>query len=174
MKKLIATVFCALAIAGNVMAAPTVAAGFSRGEPSAKAVVLRAIADAKTTLHIAAYQLTSPDIIRAIIAAHKRGVTVAVMLDRTQASGDSQAAMVASGIACRIDGTYRIFHHKFMVVDGVSVEVGSFNYTLSADRSNAENALYIRNAPGLAKRYTAEFDRSWALPKTTPCPGGGQ
>lgn len=148
--------------------------GFSHGTPSAKDVTLTAVNDAKSSLLIAAYQYTSSDIIKAVVAAKKRGVDVAVILDHTQENGDSQAVMVASEIPCFIDHTYRIMHHKFMVVDGTSVENGSFNYTLSADKSNAENALYSTDVPALAAAYSTEWRRIKGLPKTTPCKGGGQ
>ncbi|WP_019573475.1 phospholipase D-like domain-containing protein [Curvibacter lanceolatus] len=148
--------------------------GFSHSTPSAKDIALTAVSDAKSSLLIAAYQYTSPDIIKAVVAAKKRGVDVAVILDHTQENGDSQAVMVAAGIPCFIDHTYRILHHKFMVVDGVSVENGSFNFTVSADKANAENALYTTDSPALAVAYATEWQRIRALPKTVTCKGGGQ
>lgn len=148
--------------------------GFSHTSPSAKDVALRAINDSKSTLLIAAYQYTSADILKAVIAAHKRGVRTAVILDRTQENGEGQAGLVASGIECYVDHTYRIMHHKTMVVDSMNVLNGSFNYTLSADKANAENALYTTGDAVLASRYTDEWNRLRALPKTAPCKGGAQ
>ena len=159
-------------VLSTALAQSSVTAGFSRGKPSAKEVALMAVNDARSSLYIAAYQYTSPDIIRAVIAAKKRGVKVAVVLDRTQTNGDSQAAMVASGIDCRIDGRFRIMHHKFMVVDGKHVENGSFNYSVNADKVNAENALYLKDVPKLAAQYRAQWD--WVNQSAEPCKGGGQ
>jgi phosphatidylserine/phosphatidylglycerophosphate/cardiolipin synthase-like enzyme len=48
-----------------------------------------------------------------------------------------------------------------MVIDGATVETGSFNYTTAATKSNAENALVLRNAAELAKVYAAEWARLW-------------
>jgi phosphatidylserine/phosphatidylglycerophosphate/cardiolipin synthase-like enzyme len=163
-----------LPLAQPVYAQGTVIAGFSHTSPSAKDVALTAVNEAKKSLRIAAYQYTSADIIRAVIAAKQRGVDVAVILDHTQENGDSQATMVASHIPCFIDHTYKIMHHKFIVVDGINVEAGSFNYTLSADKSNAENALYVRGVQPLADAYTGEWNRVRGLPKTVACKGGGQ
>jgi len=164
---------CALLIVGAPAHAATFV-GFSHTQPSAKSVAIQAVNDAKSTLLIAAYQYTSTDVIQAVLAAKKRGVDVRVILDHTQENGDSQATMVAAGIPCFIDHTYKIMHHKFLVIDGTSVENGSFNYTLSADKSNAENALYTTDAPALAAAYTTEWQRIQALPKTVACKGGGQ
>lgn len=161
-----------LALLPAAAIAASVIAGFSRSTPSAKDIALAAINESSTSLHIAAYQYTNPDIIRAVITAHQRGVKVVVVLDRTQRNGDSQAAMVAAGIPCRIDQRFKIMHHKFIISDAINVQTGSFNYTLNGDRANAENAIYIRGVPELAAAYAAEFQK--LLPGTIPCPGGGQ
>lgn len=169
MKKLM--MLCLLLGLNNVFAGE-ITVGFSRGAPSAKQIALKAIGDAQKTLRIAAYQFTSPEIAKAVIAAKNRGVAVAVVLDKTQAAGDTQAAMVAAGIDCRIDTRFVIMHHKFAVIDGASVETGSFNYTLSAVSRNAENAIYITDTPAIAQQYEAQF---WVIYKTAkPCAGGGQ
>lgn len=172
MKRAIA--FFVLAVFSVTTFAASVIAGFSHTEPSAKSVALMAINEAQKSIYLAAYQYTSADILQAIMAAKKRGVHVEVILDRTQKNGDSQAAMVASGIPCYIDQTYKIMHHKFMVIDGINVETGSFNYTLNADKSNAENAMYVRGIPQLALAYMNEWVRLHQLPRTVPCKGGGQ
>lgn len=61
----------------------------------------------------------------------------------------------------RLNARYAIMHNKFMVVDGDTVQTGSFNYTASANSRNAENALLVQNAPVLAGTYQAEFNRLW-------------
>ena len=169
MKRLIAAILI-LTYACTVSAA-SVIAGFSHGNPSAKDIALVAINEAQTTLRIAAYQYTNADIIAAILAAKHRGVDVAVILDHTQENRPEQAQMVAAHIPCFIDHKYKIMHHKFLVIDHINVEAGSFNYTLSADKSNAENALYIRGIQPLADAYTNEWDRLKSLPTTVPCKG---
>lgn len=146
-------------------------AGFSKGEPTAQAVVLESIGDATSSIRLAAYQFTSKEIIQALTAAKQRGVDVAVVLDRTQQNGDSQAVMVAAGMGCRIDKSFRIMHHKFIVVDGRHVQTGSFNYSGNAHKVNAENALYLKHVPALAKAYTAEWDM--VNGRAEPCKGGG-
>ena len=41
-------------------------------------------------------------------------------------------------------------HQKFMVANGLHVQLGSFNYTSSANLRNAETEEALRNAPDLA------------------------
>ncbi|QKJ09294.1 hypothetical protein HRD68_00270 (plasmid) [Yersinia massiliensis] len=57
---------------------------------------------------------------------------------------------------------YQIFHHKFAVIDNKSVQTGSFNYSAAANKSNAENVIYLRGSPAAAAAYTQEFNRRWA------------
>ena len=70
--------------------------------------------------------------------------------------------ITAAGIPVRIDSRYAIMHSKYVVVDGVTVETGSFNLTAAAESSNAENVLVLRDDPQVAERYEAEWERMWA------------
>jgi len=51
-------------------------------------------------------------------------------------------------------------YHK-LVIDGHTVETGSFNYTTAAAKHNAENAIVIANDQALAKRYAKDWDLHW-------------
>ena len=61
----------------------------------------------------------------------------------------------------RIDSRYAIMHSKFMVIDGATVETGSFNFTKSAAEHNQENVIVLRGQPDVAARYEAEWLRLW-------------
>jgi phosphatidylserine/phosphatidylglycerophosphate/cardiolipin synthase-like enzyme len=39
-------------------------------------------------------------------------------------------------------------HDKFIVIDGETVELGSFNYTAAAEKRNAENVLVLHDPGG--------------------------
>jgi phosphatidylserine/phosphatidylglycerophosphate/cardiolipin synthase-like enzyme len=62
----------------------------------------------------------------------------------------------------RIDARYTVMHDKFMVIDGSSVQTGSFNYTNGAAQSHAENALWIRGDAGVTSQFEQEWERLWA------------
>ena len=51
-------------------------------------------------------------------------------------------------------------HNKFVVVDGETLETGSFNFSKAAESDNAENVLVMHDA-ALAARYGQEWDRLW-------------
>jgi Phosphatidylserine/phosphatidylglycerophosphate/cardiolipin synthases and related enzymes len=66
-------------------------------------------------------------------------------------------------VAVRSIDAYPIFHDKFMVIDGRSVQTGSYNYSVSAARYNAENVLVVWNDPALAAAYARNWESNWTL-----------
>jgi len=52
-------------------------------------------------------------------------------------------------------------HDKYLIIDGKTVETGSFNYTASAERRNAENVVVIRNNKKLAGQYIENWRQLW-------------
>jgi phosphatidylserine/phosphatidylglycerophosphate/cardiolipin synthase-like enzyme len=120
--------------------------------------VVRELSAAKTSVLVQAYSFTSTPIAKALLAAHKRGVNVEVILDKSQRTEKYSEAdfLVNVGIAIRIDAAHQIAHNKIMVIDGATVITGSFNFTKNAEENNAENLLVIRS-PELAAKYAANW-----------------
>ena len=114
---------------------------------------------AKESVLVQAYSFTSVPLAKALLDAHKRGVRVQVILDKSQRTAKYSSATFLnnSGIPTFIDAAHAIAHNKVMVVDGRIVITGSFNFTKAAEESNAENLLVIRDAE-LAGKYTADWD----------------
>jgi phosphatidylserine/phosphatidylglycerophosphate/cardiolipin synthase-like enzyme len=112
---------------------------------------------------MACYEFTDRDIAEAIESAAHRGVKVRIVADFKAAHDKySQISILKSaGIPIRLDDHYAIHHNKFIVLDSVSIETGSFNFTLSAVKRNAENALVLWNVPSMAQEYITEFERLW-------------
>ena len=120
--------------------------------------IVEILATARQSLLIQQYELTSPDLIRALVAAHARGVSVRVVLDRRISRYSGAAELVHNGIPVAVDTSVSgIAHNKIAILDGVSVIDGSFNWSLSAQRRNAENVLFIRDQ-ALAARLTTNFE----------------
>ncbi|WP_028535958.1 phospholipase D family protein [Paludibacterium yongneupense] len=136
--------------------------GFSPGQGSLE-LILKEVRSARASILVAAYSFTSKPIASALLDASRRGVKVAVVADEKSNSRSYSAVsyLANSGIPVRLNGHYAIFHHKFMVIDGATLETGSFNYTAAAAKSNAENVLLLRNVKPLAAHYTQEWRRLW-------------
>jgi phosphatidylserine/phosphatidylglycerophosphate/cardiolipin synthase-like enzyme len=127
-------------------------------------LVVKAIVSAKKSIRLASYSFTSKPIAQALVDAHKRGVDVQVVVDKSQKSERYTSAtfLANTGIPTRVDSKHAIQHNKFMVIDGVHVQTGSFNYTSAAEQRNAENAMVIWNNPKLAATYAGNWREHWA------------
>jgi phosphatidylserine/phosphatidylglycerophosphate/cardiolipin synthase-like enzyme len=94
-------------------------------------------------------------------------VDVKVVLDekgnRGKASVAAMNLLVNVGIPVRTVSKFKIMHDKLFIVDNQSVELGLFNYTLSAARSNSENALVVRDVPALAQTYLSHWQSRWDM-----------
>jgi phosphatidylserine/phosphatidylglycerophosphate/cardiolipin synthase-like enzyme len=147
--------------AQSLDAKASIEVGFSPG--NAEALVLREIAAARQSIDMAAYSFTSPAIAKALVDAHKRGVQVRAVLDKSQLSERYSGAtfLANEGVPVRIDSRYAIMHNKFLVIDGHTVETGSFNYTKAAAEKNAENAIVVRSVPSVVQAYATEWKRLW-------------
>ena len=157
------TRFLALVLlASPALADPSITVAFSPHAGATEAVV-QVISEAKQSIRLAAYGFTSKPIAQALIAAHQRGVDVEAVLDASNVTHRSEAGeLAATGVPVRVDYRYAIMHSKFIVVDGVMVETGSFNFTTSAERKNAENVLIVRDDVAVAQRYEQEWQRLWS------------
>jgi len=121
-------------------------------------LLVNAIAGAKTSILVQAYSFTSAPIAKALLDAHKRGVRVQVILDKSQRTEKYSSAdfLANQGVPTTIDSNHAISHNKVMILDGDTVITGSFNFTKAAQEKNAENLLIIRDT-ALAAQYTANW-----------------
>ncbi|MCR4471164.1 phospholipase D family protein [Burkholderia sp. SCN-KJ] len=160
----------------SLVGSTTVAAGRTCGaevgfspEGSAARLVASVLDRARSRVRLAAYTFTSPDVVRRLIAAKRRGVDVAVIADAKENTGGrgaraGQAALnllVEAGIPVRTVSVYAIHHDKYIVADRETVETGSYNFSTAAARRNSENAVVISNCPSLADAYEAHWQSRW-------------
>ena len=126
--------------------------------------VVRELDAAKETVLVQAYSFTSTPIAKALIEAHKRGVKITVILDKSNRKDNYSAAdfVAHADIPCFIDAQHAIAHNKVMLIDGRTIITGSFNFTKAAETSNAENLLVIRDHPQLFAAYEANFKKHLA------------
>ena len=156
------------------------------------------IGAATTSLDIAIYDFRLLDgpltdqIVGAVKTAARRGVTVRLAYDRTQApdailkefsdaDGDpapvgTHAFIAATGLPASvqvrpieeeaIDPGHQIMHHKYIVRDAgrpdAAVLMGSANFTTDAWGIQDNNVLVITAAPDLAAAYERDFADLWS------------
>ena len=123
-------------------------------------LIRREVGRARESVLVQAYAFTSPPIAQALVEAHRRGVRVQVILDRSALGDRSSVGSLLSraGVPVLVDDPNGIAHNKVMVIDGATVLTGSFNFTRSAEERNAENLLVLRD-PGIAAAYAENWER---------------
>jgi phosphatidylserine/phosphatidylglycerophosphate/cardiolipin synthase-like enzyme len=96
--------------------------------------IVQALGDAKRTIFVQAYSFTSAPLAKALLEAHKRGVQVQVLLDKSQRSDKYSSAdfLANQGVPTLIDANHAIAHHKVIVIDGEVVITGSFKCATSS------------------------------------------
>lgn len=123
-------------------------------------MITRYIKGAQTEILVLAYSFTSDAIADALIDAHKRGVSVSVILDSSQltSKGSDLERVRVAGIPTYTDHMHNIMHNKVMIIDNKIFETGSFNYSNAAEQYNAENAIVCKSIQGAAL-----YKRNWLL-----------
>lgn len=153
-----------LALAAPARAAPGVEVGFSP-EGSAHRLVLQTIAGAQQSIQMLAYAFQAPDIAQALADAQQRGVQVRVVVDqqrnRGKTSRQAMDLLVRHGVALRTNDRFHLHHDKSLIVDGHTVQTGSFNYAPSAETANSENVVVLREMPEVARQYMAHWQSRW-------------
>ena len=119
------------------------------------------IGGARQSIYFMAYSFTSDALAEAILERAAAGVTVAGVLDESQAQGNQGGEyqrLLESGIDVRLDGNPKSMHHKVLIIDDRIVVTGSYNFSQNAETRNDENTLVIYS-PEIAALYKAEFER---------------
>lgn len=147
----------------------------SEGGASAEDEIVKAYDAAKKSIQVSIFALRSTKIVEALRRAkEERGLkTVQVIIDKGQSKSDAFKAyadyLAWHGIEVKVlsgpDPTAEFQlsqkdHHKFSVLDGKLVEVGSTNYTKYAAIGNFENAHFLDDETD-AKSYAFMFKHMW-------------
>lgn len=116
--------------------------------------VLKAISQGRSEILIQAYSFLSPSIAQALITAHRRGVKVELILDKSerQEGLTPPAEMANAGIPVYLDGVHAIANNRVIIIDEKTIITGSFNFNKASEEMNAENLLILQ-AEALAKIY---------------------
>lgn len=119
---------------------------------AAHAKTLELVNSAERKIRVCAYGFTDAELSEALIAAKNRGVDVSIVMDSTQAAGRRQALLVkimrANGIEVatgKSEVRGQLIHAKFIVVDDLVVESGSWNYSGQTASAQANHLDFIKS-----------------------------
>lgn len=117
------------------------------------------ISSAKRSIELQGFTFTSPAIAAALIAAHRRGVQVQVVLD-AGAAGDFRTQvqeLLRAGVPVSVDSKHAAAHSKVILIDTRTLITGSFDFTPAAETDNVENILILHDQPKLQSAYEDNF-----------------
>lgn len=122
--------------------------------------IVRELGNAHHSIMVQAYSFTSAPIAKALLDAHKRGVKILAVLDKSNQTDKYSAAtfLANAGIPVLIDAEHAIAHNKVIVIDDSTVLTGSFNFSKAAEEKNAENLLVLKGSAKLAQVYATNVN----------------
>ncbi len=125
-------------------------------------------------ISVAAYAFSSKYLGNALVKAASRGVRVRVLLDKVNAEKTYSIDewLIENGVDVRFIKLKRgSMHHKILIVDGVHLMTGSYNFTNDSEFRNHEAAIFTDDG-NLIASFTAEFERLWSLAVPVAVSGG--
>lgn len=139
--------------------APQITALFSPGGGIERHLV-SLIDSSVGSIEMAASEFTNMYIEKALLEAIKRGVKVAIVFDGRRTIGRQASfhdTLEKAGADIRLfsprDG---VMHDMYIIVDGKTVEWGSYSYTEPAEYKNFENASFASDS-AIAQQYHTDF-----------------
>jgi phosphatidylserine/phosphatidylglycerophosphate/cardiolipin synthase-like enzyme len=134
-----------------------------------------AVNGAKRALQIRMFLFTDTTLLDAVIAAHRRGVKVRVMLNPARRSGEteneeSRKTLAAAGVAVRDSNpAFDVTHQKSMVVDEEVGYVESLNWEVRDLTETRDYAIVTDDKLEVAE-MVACFDADWEHAEFKPHP----
>lgn len=121
---------------------------------------------ARQRIDVAIFFLTHKGIAADLIAAHRRGVQVRVILDGTAAGNGytKHELLRAAGIPVKVENWGGKMHTKAAAIDGEHVIMGSMNWTSAGEHGNDENTIVL-HSQAHARQFETYFEQIWkAIP----------
>lgn len=135
-----------------------------------------AIDQAQVSVDMAIYDLNLWSITNAVINAHRRGITVRLVLESDNLDEPQIQSIKEAGIQILGDRREGLMHNKFTIIDRMEVWTGSMNYTTSDAYYNNNDLIHL-SSQQLAQDYTNEFEEMFLddmfgpdVVKNTPYP----
>ena len=149
--------------------------------------ILKAIAGASRTLCVKMFVFSDPDLLKAVIAAKRRGVGVRVMLNPARRDGEDdnaecRKALHTAGVEVKDSNPdFGLTHEKSMVVDDTVAFVKSLNWAtknLTETRDYAVSTEHPKEVREVLECFEADWNRQSFAPGSHPhliwCPINGR
>jgi phosphatidylserine/phosphatidylglycerophosphate/cardiolipin synthase-like enzyme len=145
-----------------------------RGGPDE--ALAEAIRQARLSVDVAMDSLDLWSVRDALIAAHRQGVEVRVVVESDNLDSAEVQDLLEAGIPLVDDLSTGLMHNKFAIIDRLEVWTGSMNFTINGAYRSDNNLIQVRSSQ-LAQNYLVEFEEMFldhqfgsASPANTPNP----
>jgi phosphatidylserine/phosphatidylglycerophosphate/cardiolipin synthase-like enzyme len=131
--------------------------------------LLDAIHAAKSSLRIKMFVFSDPSLLDAVIAAHKRGVSVRIMLNPERRDGEKEnteirSKLISAGIeVLDTNPSFDVTHEKSMVVDDATAYIESLNWetrNLTETRDYAVVTTHKHEVDEVLRGFDADWTRA--------------
>lgn len=133
-----------------------------------------AIASATATIDVAAYTLTHAQVIAALIARARAGVTVRLYLDRTELEAEARGnptltnsalgpLLTTPNVQTKVKQSTILMHLKSYCVDGKLLRDGSANFSPLGE-SEQDNSMLLTDDPAACTQFQTKFAAMWNRP----------
>ena len=135
--------------------------------------IVEAINNAKESLRIKMFVFSDPTLLQTVIAAHKRGVKVRIMLNPARRSGaeentEARRQLTEAGIeVADSNPAFDITHEKSMVVDSRTAYVKSLNWQTKNLTETRDYAVVTSNKNEVEEIVEC-FEADWTRSKFSP------
>ncbi len=127
-------------------------------DPTALPYLKEQLKQARSSIFLAMFTLTHPELLELLVEAHQRGIQVTVAVDSYTARGASRKAvkyLLSHQIQVVCNQGLQLLHYKWAYIDRSHVILGSTNWTKAAFVKNQDCLLFLKS---LTKKDRLFFD----------------
>lgn len=131
---------------------------------------LHEIKGAQSSIHMALFEIKyyenyqssgMNDIVDELISARQRGVEVLIIVDQYSRENNAMQRLLDNGVEIRYDSNETTLHAKLIIIDGMTVILGSTNLSYyGLEMNNEANVMIVDEAT--AKEFEGYFQTLWS------------
>jgi phosphatidylserine/phosphatidylglycerophosphate/cardiolipin synthase-like enzyme len=122
--------------------------------------LVQLIESAQKSISIAMFTLTHPLLTQKLLEAHRRGVEVKVAVDFFTGHGCSLSTLEVlkkEGVKIYLSQGDALLHHKWALIDGDTLAMGSANWTAAAFKNNHDCLLILLDLQQKQRKFMADL-----------------
>jgi phosphatidylserine/phosphatidylglycerophosphate/cardiolipin synthase-like enzyme len=138
------------------------------------ALDVAALETATKTIDFAAYSLTEPTIVAAVLASATRGVTVRLYLDRSELEAEARGnpalptmalrtLLNVPGITIKVKRSIILMHLKSYLIDARTLRDGSANFSPLGECEQDNSIVFTDDAASIGL-FASKFESMWDRP----------